>query len=64
MASKACARGKVEVVRAWALGEQSSCNDVKQWALENFGQRRHDTVNDDGTTNSVAQRYLDQPSVC
>ena len=58
-----CARGKVEAVRAWALGEQSSCSDVKQWALEFFGQRRHDTVNDDGTTNSVAQKYLDQQSV-
>jgi len=58
-----CARGKVEAVRAWALGEQSSCSGVKQRALEYFGQRRHDTVNDDGTTNSVAQKYLDQQSV-
>ena len=63
MVSKACARGKVEAVRAWATGEQSSCSDVKQWALEYFGQRKHDTVNDDGTTNSVAQKYLDQQSV-
>ena len=58
-----CARGKVEAVRAWAIGEQSSCNDVKQWGLEYFGQRKHDIVNDDGTTNSVAQKYLDQQSV-
>ena len=57
-----CVRGKVEGVRAWATGEQSSCSEVKQWALEYFGQRQHDIVNDDGTTNSVAQEYLDQQS--
>ena len=59
-----CARGKVEAVRAWAIGEQSSRSDGKIWALEYFGQRKHDTHNDDGgTTNSVAQQYLDQQSV-
>ena len=57
------ARGQVEGVRARAIGEQSSCSDVKQVALEYFGQRRHGTVNHDGTTNSVAQQYLDQQSV-
>ena len=58
-----CGRGKVEAVRAWAIGEQSSCSDVKQLALEYFGQRKLDIVNDDGTTNSVAQKHLDQQSV-
>ena len=32
-----CARGKVEVVHSLAIGEQSSCNDVKQWALDYVG---------------------------
>ena len=63
MVSKACARCNVEAVRAWAIGEQSSCNDAKQWALEYFGQRKHGIVNDDGTTNSAAHKYLDQQSV-
>ena len=58
-----CARGKVEALRAWAIGEQSSCSDVKQWALEYFGQRTHDIGNDDGTTNSVPRKYHDQESV-
>ena len=56
------ARAKLEAVRAWASAEQLSGADVKKWALDYFGQRASYTVNDDGTTQSVAQQYLHEHS--
>ena len=35
----------------------------KEMGVSVFGAKKSDTVNDDGTANSVAQKHIDQQSV-
>ena len=64
MVAKACARAvrqKLFALGLWASSRPEMILSNGRWSM--FGQRKHDIVNDGGTTNSVAQKHLDQQSV-